>query len=67
MLSQEYNRAYMIPDVQITKANIKSDRKLTLTYYPVNNIPLDNDDLEAVEEHLDFLWGFDTKIIEAKK
>ena len=67
LLAQEYNRAYKIPDVQITKANIKGDRKLTLTYYPVNNIPLDNDDLEAVEEHLDFLWGFDTKIIEAKK
>ncbi|MBC8427369.1 MAG: SpoVR family protein [Proteobacteria bacterium] len=67
ILSQEYNRAYQIPDVQVTKANINGDRKLTLTYYPVNNIPLDNDDLEAVEEHLDFLWGFDTKIIEARK
>jgi stage V sporulation protein R len=66
LLAQEYNRAYRVPDVQITKANIKGDRKLTLTYYPVNKIPLENSDLEQVEEHLDFLWGFDTKIIEAK-
>jgi len=65
-LSREYNRAYQIPDIQVTNANVKTDRKLTLTYYPVNDIPIEPNDLAATEDYLDFLWGFDTKIVEEK-
>jgi stage V sporulation protein R len=66
MLSQEYNRAYIIPDVQVYKANLKTNRRLDLKYYPVNGIPLEHNDLCKVEEFLDYLWGFDTRILEHK-
>jgi stage V sporulation protein R len=65
-LSHQYNRAYRVPDIQISEADLKGDRNLKLIYNPINDIPLENHDLEAVEKHLDYLWGFDCRIYEKK-
>ena len=66
-MSHTYNRAYQIPDVQVTNANILGDRELTLTHYQVNNVPLHDKDKKETIEAIKYLWGFDVNIILARE
>jgi stage V sporulation protein R len=62
LLSQAYNRAYCVPDIQVTEADIKGDRRLTLQHYSVNSVPLEEKDKVKVGTHIKKLWGFDVQI-----
>ena len=66
-LSRIYNRAYQVPDVQVTEADIKGDRTLTLQHYGVNEMPLEEKSKTEVIKHIKTLWGFDVKILSDAK
>lgn len=67
ILSHIYNRAYQIPDVQITDAKIKGDRRLTLRHTSVDDIPLEEKDKIKVMSHIKHLWGFEVQIFSDSK
>jgi stage V sporulation protein R len=61
-LSQQYVTASMIPDIQVTEADIAESRKLTLTHYSYNGRRLDKANAEQVLVHVQKLWGYDVEI-----
>lgn len=63
IISKIYNRAYMVPDVQIVDADMRHTRRLTLQHYAVDDIPLQEKSMKRVIEHLKYLWGFDVEIL----
>ena len=67
ILSKLYNRAYRVPDIQVTEAKIKGDRTLTLQHYGVEDVPLDEKEKAKVIELIQSLWGFDVKILSDAK
>jgi stage V sporulation protein R len=67
ILSRIYNRAYNVPDIQVTEARIKSDRQLILQHYAVDDVPLDENDKVQVLKQIKFLWGFEVKMLSDAK
>ena len=61
-LSQQYVTAAMIPDIQVTEADIAESRELTLTHYSFNGRRLQKSDAEQVLTHVQKLWGYDVKL-----
>ncbi len=57
-LARQYNRAYLIPDIQVWDFDIKGDRALTLRHFRLNNRPLEDEDAGEVMKHLARLWGY---------
>ncbi len=57
LLARQYARESMVPDIQITRFDVKGDRSLTLTYQQRRGRPL-NDEAETVMGHLQSLWGY---------
>lgn len=58
LLSQQYSRDYMVPDIQIVRYARDSDRSLTLRHQAQRNRPLHEDDAAETLKHLGRLWGF---------
>lgn len=61
-LSQQYVTAAMIPDIQVTEADVTESRKLTMTHYSFNGRRLDKNTAEQVLTHVQKLWGYDVEI-----
>lgn len=61
-LSQQYVTAAMIPDIQVTGADITESRRLTMTHYSYNGRRLDKNTAEQVLKHVQKLWGYDVEI-----
>jgi stage V sporulation protein R len=57
MLSKQYNRDVLIPDIQILRYEHMRDRSLVLRYNRLRERPL-TDDATEVLKHLSRLWGF---------
>lgn len=57
-LADQYSRGYYTPDIQVVKANTKTDRQLYLGYQCRNGVELNNDDAFEVLRYLRYLWGF---------
>ncbi len=57
-LARQYNRAYLIPDIQVWDFDIKGDRTLTLRHFRLHNRPLVDEDASEVMKHLARLWGY---------
>lgn len=58
LLSQQYNRDYMVPDIQVIHYAHDSDRALTLRHQSPRNRPLQPEEAEETLKHLARLWGF---------
>ncbi len=65
-LAKQYDLGYVEPNIQITKADIKGDRSLTLEYFSQNNVPLNNETKEVLK-HIHYLWQFKVKLVEQCK
>ena len=57
LLSNQYNRNNMYPDIQITNVDLEGERMLELEFKMVNEVPL-NKDTKTVLGHLSNLWGY---------
>ncbi|QQD19119.1 SpoVR family protein [Spongiibacter nanhainus] len=57
MLSRQYNRDILVPDIQIYRYDHMGDRSLVLRYNRLRERPL-TDDAKEVLKHLSRLWGF---------
>lgn len=57
LLARQYARENMVPDIQVTRFDVKGDRSLTLTYFQRRGRPL-NEDVDKVMKHVHRLWGY---------
>ncbi len=57
-LARQYNRDYLVPDIQVFDFDVKGDRTLTLRHQRLNNRPLHPDNANEVMKHLARLWGY---------
>jgi stage V sporulation protein R len=61
LLSQQYNRDALLPDIQIVRYERYGDRSLTLQHRRHRGRGLSHDS-RAVLEHLQRLWGFKVRL-----
>ena len=61
LLSQQYNRDSLMPDIQIVRYNKDGDRSLTLRHTQHRGRPLARQ-TDDVLEHLQRLWGFKVRL-----
>lgn len=61
-LAAQYNRGYVVPDIQVHKVDRWGDRSLTLRHSMVNRRPLEPENTTDVLKYLAALWGYDVKL-----
>lgn len=61
-LSQQYSLSNMQPNIQVTDANFRGDRSLTLQFTSSNNRRLDHR-VGPVLDQVRRLWGYDVKLL----
>ena len=59
LLSQQYNLAFVEPNIQIYDVNVKGDRSIILRHVQTDHRPLDEESTEKVLHYFHSLWGFD--------
>lgn len=64
-LAHQYDLAYQEPDIQVTDANLKGNRRLVLTHRVRNGQLLDAKEANRVLRHLAQLWGYRVRLVEA--
>lgn len=57
-LSNQYNRNYSIPSLEVVGANLHDDRTLVLKYVPYRERSLAGSTKEKMIRHLETLWGY---------
>jgi spore cortex formation protein SpoVR/YcgB (stage V sporulation) len=57
-MSDMYNRAMWVPEIQVTDVNVNGDRSMVLVHTPLNDRML-HDDVFEVVEHVAKLWQYD--------
>ena len=62
MLSRRYERDFYVPDIQIIKADTRTDRRLVLYHDLRNGIELDDTTRDDVMQNIRFLWGAPVKL-----
>lgn len=61
-LAQQYDLAYLEPDIQVTDADLRGDRRLILTHTVRDGIHLEEENRVEVLKHLRCLWGYDVTL-----
>lgn len=61
ILSKSYDIGVLEPNIQVTSANLSTDRVLTLTHTQYNDVPLDEYQTSKVMGHVKRLWGYDVE------
>lgn len=61
-LAQQYDLAYLEPDIQVTDADLRGDRRLILTHTVRDGIHLEEENRVEVLKHLRRLWGYDVTL-----
>ncbi len=61
-LSRQYDPGLLEPNIQVTSADLANDRRLVLTHYLNNDVPLAERDALAVLAYIQSLWGFDVEL-----
>lgn len=64
LLSQQYERNYSIPYIEVVGANLHADRKLILKYVPFRHRSLNSDSKQKMLSHLKNLWGHEIELVE---
>lgn len=62
VLANQYNLNQNLPNIQVKKVNIRSDRSLLLRHYMSDRRPLERDMVVDTLKHLRRLWEFDVKL-----
>ncbi len=62
-LALQYDPGLRDPNIQATAADLSGDRKLTLTHYLHDGVPLVERDAMAVLAHVGDLWGFAVELV----
>lgn len=61
-LSQQYDRAFHVPNIQVTELDRHGSNKLSLTHYITNDRKLEPDKTRKTLEHIRFLWGYPVEL-----
>jgi stage V sporulation protein R len=61
-LARQYDPGLRDPNIQVTGADLAGDRRLTLTHYLNDEVPLAERDAIAVLGYIAELWGFDVEL-----
>jgi spore cortex formation protein SpoVR/YcgB (stage V sporulation) len=62
-LARQYDPGLRDPNIQVTGADLAGDRRLTLTHYLNDEVPLAERDAVAVLNYVADLWGFDVELV----
>jgi stage V sporulation protein R len=63
-LARQYDVGVIDPNIQVTSANLRGDRKLYLMHRMHRGVPLHAQTKDMVLPHLERLWGYDVVIEE---
>ncbi|EMR01799.1 SpoVR family protein [Cesiribacter andamanensis] len=66
-LSQQYDRANWVPNIQVTGLDLHATNKLTLTHSLYNDRKLEPEETRKTLEQLRSLWGFPVEILTRNK
>ncbi|MGC1304942.1 MAG: SpoVR family protein [Caulobacteraceae bacterium] len=61
-LARQYDPGLRDPNVQATAVDLAGDRRLVLTHYLNNDVPLAEQDAMAVLSYVADLWGYDVEL-----
>ncbi len=61
-LAAQYDPGERDPNIQATEANLRGDRRLTLTHWVRNKVPLAERDAQATLAYVAELWGYDVEL-----
>ena len=61
-LARQYDPGLRDPNIQVTGADLPGDRRLSLTHFMHNEVPLAEKDAMAVLAYIADLWGFDVEL-----
>jgi spore cortex formation protein SpoVR/YcgB (stage V sporulation) len=61
-LARQYDPGLRDPNIQVTSADLAGDRRLILTHFMNNEVPLAENDTMAVLAYVADLWGFDVEL-----
>jgi stage V sporulation protein R len=61
-LSNQYDRASLVPDIQITKVDLHQTSKLSLTHHVQKDRRLEAESVQATLAHIRYLWGFPVEL-----
>ncbi|OKL38562.1 SpoVR family protein [Pontibacter flavimaris] len=61
-LSNQYDRASLVPNIQVTKVDLHRTSKLHLTHYIQKDRRLDASSAKDTLDHIRFLWGFPVEL-----
>jgi spore cortex formation protein SpoVR/YcgB (stage V sporulation) len=62
-LARHYDPGERDPNIQATAANLRGDRRLTLTHALHHDVPLSERDAQASLAYVAQLWGYDVELI----
>jgi len=65
MLARQYDIAYQEPDIQVTEANLKGNRRLVLMHRVRAGKVLEKAECNRTLRHIAQLWGYRVRLIEA--
>ena len=63
-LARQYDVGVADPNIQVTSASLKGDRKLYLVHRMHRGVPLNVQTRDMVLPHLERLWGYDVVLEE---
>jgi spore cortex formation protein SpoVR/YcgB (stage V sporulation) len=63
-LSENYNRARYIPEIQVFNVDVYGDRTLTLSYTSNNEKDINLHNMDEILEAISDLWGFNVRLIQ---
>ncbi len=67
LLSTQYDRDHLVPDIQVWRYRRDGDRTLILRHRQRRGRPLAADDADEVMKHLHRLWGFKVRLEEVNE
>jgi spore cortex formation protein SpoVR/YcgB (stage V sporulation) len=62
-LAAQYDPGRMYPNIDVTRANLRGDRRLSLTHHRRDRIPLEEKGALGVLAHVRELWGYDCELV----
>jgi len=63
-LALQYDLSYHDPEIEVTEADLKGNRRLVLTHRVRRGRMLDKDDCNRVLRHVANLWGYRVRLVE---
>ncbi len=61
-LSQQYDRFYHIPNIQVTKIDLHNSNRMHLTHFMQKDRKLDPEETKSTLEYIRYLWGFPVEL-----